>query len=51
MTALTFKVKPTADGGFEIELKPTQYKEPEILEMPYTCMPGTRRRQNIPTIV
>ena len=51
MTAMTFKVKPTDDGGFEIEFKPTQYKEPEIVEMPYTSMPGTRRRQNIPVIV
>ena len=30
MTPLTFKVKPTVDGGFEIEIKPNPPKEPKI---------------------
>ena len=42
---LTFTVKPTDDGGLEIEVSPTQYKELELVEMPYTRMPGARRNK------
>jgi hypothetical protein len=46
--SLTFRVKPTANGEFEIEVSPTQFEpsEPVIVPMRYTCMPGASRRKN-----
>jgi hypothetical protein len=48
--AITLTIKPTSNGQLQVDVVPTQFKEPEIVERPYTCMPGARRtgqRQNI----
>jgi hypothetical protein len=42
--ALTFRVKAEENGELLIEVSPATFKEPTIVEMPYTCMPGSRRR-------
>lgn len=44
--SLTFRVKPAANGEFEIEVSPSQVSEPVIVPMRYTCMPGASRRKN-----
>ena len=43
---LTFRVKPADNGEFLLEVVSPKPKEPTIVEMPYTCMPGGRRRTN-----
>ena len=43
--ALTFRVKPEANGELLIEVSPTQLREPHIVEMPYKCMPGSGRKR------
>jgi hypothetical protein len=42
---LTFRIKPTDNGDYLIEVSPTQFKEPTLVEMPYTCMPGCERKR------
>jgi hypothetical protein len=42
--AITLIVKQAPSGNFEIEVSPNQLREPKIVEMPYTCMPGGRRK-------
>lgn len=44
VSTLKFLVKPTANGELEIEVSPNQFKEPTPVEMPTSCMPGSRRK-------
>ena len=42
---ITLIVKQAPSGNFEIEVShQTNSGEPKIVEMPYTCMPGGRRK-------
>jgi hypothetical protein len=44
LSTLTFKVKPTENGEFQIEVSPTQFAEPKTCPWNSPGMPGSRRR-------
>jgi hypothetical protein len=44
LPTLTFKVKPTDNGEFQIEVSPNQFKEPVVVPWNPPGMPGSRRR-------